>query len=375
MINEPRSITKNDAQIHCNITNIMTFNDLNPYLEKNIKKVYPDNFPVQIEKIGTNYLPLVVESLKIFCHPYINWIDNYKYLLVLIPSVFIFLNFKNKTLVIILVLTAFNGLYQSLRSGNISLIAQLFFLLFLICVFHRKIVICALLFALVVYIKITIFPVYLLLFFALKNKDVKKFLKFSLVFLLSLIILTYLIDGENMRTWINYYNFLSNSENINSFNVVNDTFGNYYDTPSVPNLLHYFLQSNLVLFLVFSIVILIFTTNSLYNFQKTNMSFQTIIMDSLILYFLLNPYIRTYHLIEVSIFLCFYLKDRMNKLNYLIIFFSIIPQLTLLEVGTQVLAESSVMFISLYPPMVFTVFIFIDKLKNKSKKFLHHKVR
>ncbi|NCV17312.1 MAG: hypothetical protein EBW42_00625 [Rhodobacterales bacterium] len=80
MINEPRSITKNDAQIHCNITNIMTFNDLNPYLEKNIKKVYPDNFPVQIEKIGTNYLPLVVESLKIFCHPYVNWIDNYKYL-------------------------------------------------------------------------------------------------------------------------------------------------------------------------------------------------------------------------------------------------------------------------------------------------------
>lgn len=353
----------------------MTFNDLNPYLEKNIKKVYPDNFPVQIEKIGTNYLPLVVESLKIFCHPYINWIDNYKYLLVLIPSVFIFLNFKNKTLVIILVLTAFNGLYQSLRSGNISLIAQLFFLLFLICVFHRKIVICALLFALVVYIKITIFPVYLLLFFALKNKDVKKFLKFSLVFLSSLIMLTYLIDGENMRTWINYYNFLSNSENINSFNVVNDTFGNYYDTPSVPNLLHYFLQSNLVLFLVFSIVILIFTTNSLYNFQKTNMSFQTIIMDSLILYFLLNPYIRTYHLIEVSIFLCFYLKDRMNKLNYLIIFFSIIPQLTLLEVGTQVLAESSILFISLYPPLVFSLFIFIDKLKNKSKKFLHHKVR
>ena len=96
------------------------------------------------------------------------------------------------------------------------------------------------LFSLVVYIKITIFPVYLLLFFALKNKDVKKFLKFSLVFLSSLIILTYLIDGENMKTWINYYNFLSNSENINSFNVVNDTFGNYYDTPSVPNLLHYF---------------------------------------------------------------------------------------------------------------------------------------
>ena len=126
-----------------------------------------------------------------------------------------------------------------------------------------------------------------------------------------------------MRTWINYYNFLSYSENINSFNVVNDTFGNYYDTPSVPNLLHYFLQSNLVLFLVFSIAISIFTANSIYNFQKTNMSFQIIMMDSLILYFLLNPYIRTYHLIEVSIFLCFYLKDRMNKLNYLIIFLAL----------------------------------------------------
>ena len=133
--NQPRSVTKNDAMIHCNITNIMSFNDMDPYLEENIKKVYPENFPVQIEKIGTNYLPLVIKSLKLFCHPYINWIENYRYFLAMIPTLFILFNFKNNKNNLTgfaLVLMGFNGLYQALRSGNISIIAQLILLVFFI---------------------------------------------------------------------------------------------------------------------------------------------------------------------------------------------------------------------------------------------------
>ena len=46
LIYEPRSVTKNDALIHCEITNILTFNNLDPYLEENIEKVYPKIFSI-----------------------------------------------------------------------------------------------------------------------------------------------------------------------------------------------------------------------------------------------------------------------------------------------------------------------------------------
>ena len=55
--------------------------------EENIEKIYPTNFPVKIEKIGTNYLPLVLKSFELFCHPYINWIENYKYFLIVFVEV------------------------------------------------------------------------------------------------------------------------------------------------------------------------------------------------------------------------------------------------------------------------------------------------
>ena len=89
LIYEPRSVTKNDALIHCEITNILTFNNLDPYLKENIEKVYPKIFPVEIEKIGTNYLPLVIKSFKLLCHPYINWVENYKYFLAIVPIIFL----------------------------------------------------------------------------------------------------------------------------------------------------------------------------------------------------------------------------------------------------------------------------------------------
>ena len=34
IIEQPRTVTKNDALIHCEVTNIMIFNNLNPYLKK-----------------------------------------------------------------------------------------------------------------------------------------------------------------------------------------------------------------------------------------------------------------------------------------------------------------------------------------------------
>ena len=139
IINQPRSITKNDALIHCNITNIISFNNMDPYLVENIEKVYPNNFPIDVDKIGTNYLPLVVKSLQIFCHPYINWIENYKYFLAMIPILFIVFNYKNNLTGFVLVLTGFNGLYQALRSGNISIIAQIILLVFFISLFKKKI--------------------------------------------------------------------------------------------------------------------------------------------------------------------------------------------------------------------------------------------
>ena len=365
LINEPRSVTKNDALIHCEITNILTFNNLDPYLEENIEKVYPKYFPVEIEKIGTNYLPLVIKSFKLLCHPYINWVENYKYFLATIPIIFLFFNFKNSSTSIGLLLAGFNGFYQAFRSGNISIIAQLILVLFFISLFRKKVVLSSLFFSLLVYIKVTILPFYIVLLIAIKNEEVKKFIKFSVPTLFSLIYITYLLEGEIFKTWINYYNIFSSSETVNSFNVINDIFGNYYDTPSVPNLLFYLYQSNLLIFFSVLFLVLIFCVLLLNNLRKRNVPIEQIFIDIFILYFLLNPYLRTYHLFEMAILLAFYMKDRNSKSIIVIFLFCVIPQITLLEIGTEMLRSSYTLLVSLYPPLVFSIYIFIDKLKNK----------
>ena len=365
--NQPRSVTKNDAMIHCNITNIMSFNDMDPYLEENIKKVYPENFPVQIEKIGTNYLPLVIKSLKLFCHPYINWIENYRYFLAMIPTLFILFNFKNNKNNLTgfaLVLMGFNGLYQALRSGNISIIAQLILLVFFISLLKKKTVVSSLLFSLVAYIKITILPIYVFLLFARKNKEVKKFLIYSSSFLIFLLLLTYLLEKEIFVTWIKYYNIFSNSENINNFNVLNDTFGNYYDTPSVPNLLFYLYNTNLILFFLVSSSVLLIMFLTIREISNNKEDALDIFMNTFVLYFLINPYIRTYHLIEIAIFLAFYIKNKNVKWHFLIIFFCLIPQITLLEIGFEIIERYSTVLISLYPPILLLLFILTEKINN-----------
>ncbi len=365
--NQPRSVTKNDAMIHCNITNIMSFNDMDPYLEENIRKVYPENFPVQIEKIGTNYLPLVIKSLKLFCHPYINWIENYRYFLAMIPTLFILFNFKNNKNNLTgfaLVLMGFNGLYQALRSGNISIIAQLILLVFFISLLKKKTVVSSLLFSLVAYIKITILPIYVFLLFARKNKEVKKFLIYSSSFLIFLLLLTYLLEKEVFVTWIKYYNIFSNSENINNFNVLNDTFGNYYDTPSVPNLLFYLYNTNLILFFLVSSSVLLIMFLTIREISNNKEDALDIFMNTFVLYFLINPYIRTYHLIEIAIFLAFYIKNKNVKWHFLIIFFCLIPQITLLEIGFEIIERYSTVLISLYPPILLLLFILTEKINN-----------
>ena len=365
--NQPRSVTKNDAMIHCNITNIMSFNDMDPYLEENIKKVYPANFPVKIEKIGTNYLPLVIKSLKLFCHPYINWIENYKYFLAMIPTLFILFNFKNNNnnnlTGFAVVLMGFNGLYQALRSGNISIIAQLLLLVFFISLLKKKVVFSSFLFSLVVYIKITVLPIYVFLLFALKNKEIKKFLISSSSFLTFLLLITYLLEKEIFVTWIKYYNIFSSSENINNFNVLNDTFGNYYDTPSVPNLLFYLYNSNLILFFLVSSVVLLIIFSTIREISNIKEDTLDVFMNIFILYFLINPYIRTYHLVEIAIFLAFYIKNKNVKSHFLIIFLCLIPQITLLEIGFEIIESYSTVLISLYPPILLLLFILTEKIK------------
>lgn len=275
-----------------------------------------------------------------------------------------FFNFKNSGVSIALLLTGFNGFYQALRSGNISIVSQLILILFFISLFRKKIILSAVLLSFLVYIKITILPIYILLLFAIKNKEVKKFIKFSIPTMLSLIYLTYLLEGEIFKTWIKYYNIFSSSETINSFSVINDIFGNYYDTPSVPNLIFYLYQSNLFIFLIVLFLVLIFCGLLLSNLRKNNLPIEQIFMDVFILYFLLNPYLRTYHLIEIAILLAFYMKYKNSKAVIVIIFFCIIPQITMLEIGTDIFGSGYTLLVSLYPPLMFLVYIFFDKLKK-----------
>lgn len=367
--NQPRSITKNDALIHCEITNMMIFNNLDPYLEENIEKVIPNNFIVSSNKIGTNYLPFVVKSFQIFCHPYIDWVENYKYFLSCIPLLLIiFWNEKSKLANFILLLTGFNGFYQALRSGNISIVSQLLLILFFISIFKKHYKIASGLFAMLIYIKLTLIPIWLLLIFGIKNKKIKEFITRSALFFLFLVVMTFVLERELFNTWIQYFNIFSNSENINSFSVFDDIFGNYYDTPSVPNLLYYLFELNLLIFVFFSSLLIFLIFSILKNFLKHQKNTEQIILDSFLIYLILNPYFRTYHLIEIAIFLCFYFYKQSRNEIILIFLVSIIPQLTLLKLikFSNVIFEE--IFISLYAPLIVVIIAINNYLQNKRIK-------
>ena len=208
----------------------------------------------------------------------------------------------------------------------------------------------------------------LILIFEQKNKNIRELvIKTSLLFLV-LILITYFLEKELLDTWIKYFNIFSNTNNINSYSVFDDIFGNYYDTPSVPNLLHYLLQLNVLLFIIVFSVLIIFVLYVLRSFLKNSTNVEQVIIDSFLVYLILNPYLRTYHLIEIAIFLCFYFYKKNHNEFFLILLVSIIPQLTLLgiiKINNVVFNE---IFISLYAPLVLVMIAGSYYLQNKRIK-------
>ena len=67
----------------------------------------------------------------------------------------------------------------------------------------------------------------------------------------------------------------------------------------------------------------------------------------------------------MAILLAFYMKDRNSKSIIVIFLFCVIPQITLLEIGTEMLGNGYTLLVSLYPPLVCSSYIFTDYLKNK----------
>ena len=131
----------------------------------------------------------------------------------------------------------------------------------------------------------------------------------------------------------------------------------------MPNLLFHLYNSNLLLFFLTSLSVLLIMFSTIKNISKNNGNTLDVFMNTFILYFLLNPYIRTYHLIEIAIFVAFYIQNKKVSSNFLILFFCLIPQITMLEIGYEMIESYSTLLISLYPPIFYLIFIIIDKLK------------
>ena len=208
----------------------------------------------------------------------------------------------------------------------------------------------------------------LLLVFGLKNKKIKELVINSSLIFLAMISITYFVEKELFNTWIHYFNIFSNSDKINSFSVLDDIFGNYYDTPSVPNLLHYLFELNVLIFIIIFSLLIIFIFSTLNDFLKYPLNVEQTITSSFLVYLVLNPYFRTYHLIEIAIFLCFYFYKQSHNEFILILFVSIVPQLTLLGFikFNNIIFEQ--IFISLYAPLVLVFIAISYYLQNKRIK-------
>ena len=315
---QPQTITSNDAIIHCEIMAPTIRNDLNPYIHKNlVQSDIRDNKRDSVSNTPFNHIPTLNSLLLILCNETkLNWLNLYPYFLLFTFSLVILLITKISNQPIhysVLFISIGNGVYQSIRSGNLSSFAFLFLVLSCYSIWRRKYFLGGILYSIYCLYRMTPLIVILLLLFLINNTEVKKFLKgflsiFGPAILFSTISQTLLLRDWVLRVLIperisnNFNESLSEGRQVLGSGIL----GDYFDIPSVFNLIHYVNKFSSVL----SFLIFIFFAYSSYKLfmsqDKTLFGLETFVVLN-ILHIVITPYFRSYHIIELSFLITIWL--------------------------------------------------------------------
>ena len=262
---QPQTITSNDAIIHCEIMAPTIRNELNPYIHENLAKSdVREEKKDSLSNTPFNHIPTLNFLLLILCNETeLNWMTLYPYFLLITFSLVITLISKisNEPLYYsVLFLSIGNGMYQSIRSGNLSSFAFLFLVLSCYSVFKEKYFVSGIFYSIYCLYRITPLIVIIFVIFFITDPKARKFLLgFSSVFATS-ILFSVLFQTVLLRDWI--LRVLIPESISNKFNetlsagrqvLSNKIFGDYFDIPSVMNFIHFINKSSLILAIICSV--------------------------------------------------------------------------------------------------------------------------
>ena len=316
---QPQTITSNDAIIHCEIMAPTIRNELNPYIHENLTKSdIREEKKDSLSNTPFNHIPTLNFLLLILCNETeMNWMTLYPYFLLITFSLVIMLISKisNEPLYYsVLFLSIGNGMYQSIRSGNLASFAFLFLVLSCYSVFKEKYFVSGIFYSIYCLYRITPIIVIIFVIFFIADPKARKFLLgFSSVFATS-ILFSVLFQTVLLRDWV--LRVLIPESISNKFNetlsagrqvLSNKIFGDYFDIPSVINFIHFISKSSLVLAIICS-VFFVYSSYKLFLYiDKSNFNLETLIVLN-ILHLVFTPYFRSYHIIELSFIITIWLS-------------------------------------------------------------------
>jgi len=317
-LDQPQVITSNDAVIHCEIMAPTIRNNLNPYVHENlvqsdIREEKKDN----LSNTPFNHIPTLNTLLLILCNETeANWFNLYPYFLVFTFSFVIIFISKISTQPLhysLFFISIGNGVYQSIRSGNLSSFAFLFLVLSCYLVWKEKYLGGGILYSIYCLYRITPLVVILLLLFFVSNKKARDFLKGFAYMFIPAILYSVLFQTVLLRDW--FFRVLIPESISNRFNeslsegrqVLGDNIlGDYFDIPSVLNLIHYLNRISLALAILLSIFFIFSFSKLFLSLNKVEFGIDALLALN-ILHLAITPYFRSYHMIELSFIITIWL--------------------------------------------------------------------
>jgi len=378
---QPQTITSNDAIIHCEIMAPTIRNELNPYIHENLAKSdIREEKKDSLSNTPFNHIPTLNFLLLILCNETeVNWMTLYPYFLLITFSLVIMLIAKisNQPLQYsVLFLSIGNGMYQSIRSGNLSSFAFLFLVLSCYLVFKEKYFVSGIFYSIYCLYRITPLIVIIFVIFYITDPKARKFLLgFSSVFATS-VLFSALFQTVLLRDWVlrvllpeNISNKFNETLSAGRQVLSNKIFGDYFDIPSVMNLIHFISKSSLVLAIICS-AFFIYSSHKLFLYiDKSNFNLETLIVLN-ILHLVFTPYFRSYHIIELSFIITIWLSTTRKEFPIEYWAFPIS-----LYIGTYIkLLEGDTFYVILFndlsaPLLLFFLFIQLlyEDIKKKNK--------
>ncbi len=376
---QPQRITGNDATIHCDVQYETIKQDENPYIYENWQKykIQDTTYLIRMQGVGFNNPPIFTNLFEFICsNEQVNWKLTYPYIAVfsvifsIIALTIINMSdsiFKNSLILI----TLFNGFYQSIRSGNISIFAVFLIVCTALLIHYERPIAAGALFGVYAIFRMT--PLFILpIYFFFGNKYfVRKFTLGAGLSVASSFIYSLIFQFEYLIYWIvrvvlpESFEKYFNVEEITGLRIASNIYNDTFDFPTIWNIFNELsINQRLIPVLAF-----IFFFVVMYKLRSIDINNQLLAFCiSYLVYYVVTPYNRPYHLLEVSFILIVFLSlGNINKLGVVTFASVIYPGFILLKYLDYIIfPDALVHFMYVSPVLCCISLLFYTSIKRNN---------